>query len=68
MSSLTPCNYCSLNRIKWRISKEIGGLVTAPGNFGLGGTSYHHVLTTDEEPSEDNFVAWFMELTDHCVC
>ncbi len=67
MSELTSCNYCNYKRIKARRKEQEGRIVTASGDFGLGGINIHFVKTGDK-PSEDNFVAWFMELTDHCVC
>ena len=68
MSSLTSCNHCDLKVIEARYKKKKGLLVTKTGEFGLGGISYHYLKTGEELPSDDNFVAWFMELTDHCVC
>ncbi len=67
MSELTSCNYCDYKRIVVTRKDEEGKLVTTSGGFGLGGINIHFVKP-GEEPTDDNFVAWFMELTDHCVC
>jgi hypothetical protein len=74
MSELTPCNYCSLNSIRRR-AKESGLKVTLRHNRG-GLDVYTHppeieikekVSDRTDEPNE-YWRAWFMVLTDHCVC
>jgi len=62
MSELTECNYCILRKIK-RDAKEKGKKVkirkgTYTDSLGPGKDVY----------VEGEKVAWFWELTDHCVC
>lgn len=63
MSELTPCNYCSLRVIKARAKKD-GEKVTLarPKDKEMADLMEVAVSIDGEE------VAWFMELTDHCVC
>jgi hypothetical protein len=66
MSELTPCNYCSLERIKARAKKEGRVIVTV-----IGQNVYVHppeIKRKDLGPDGPYWVAWFMSLTDHCVC
>lgn len=74
MSDLTPCNYCNLNRIKRYAKREGRTVALHPGvpTQGLPGDVNIYVvppgeelITGDESP---HFAAWFMELTNHCVC
>jgi hypothetical protein len=72
MSELTPCNYCSLRNIRRRAERK--GLNVTLRHEGSGTTVYIHPsdvtefpLREDGEPDE-YFAAWFMALTDHCVC
>jgi hypothetical protein len=58
MSELTVCNYCSLKRIREdNKGKKIE--VRADKKHSLGGY---------EVTVNGKMVAWFMALTDHCVC
>lgn len=72
MSELTPCNFCSLNRIKYR-AKQRGRLVTTRSESGWTVVYVHPPDVTefprreDGEPSE-YFAASMMKITDHCVC
>ena len=64
MSDLTQCNYCSLKQIK-RNAKEGGKKVeVAPATieFEASVGKGVHVKV------DGKIVAWFMELTNHCVC
>jgi len=77
MSELTPCNYCSLQGIKAR-AKMNGCKVYLRNSTGsLGGIDVFVVPlgkkldTRVDERGESiggQWKAWFMELTDHCVC
>jgi len=61
MSEITRCNYCSLREIKKR-AKVKGEKVRIKNakDFGLG--KGKDVFVNDKK------VAWFAELTNHCVC
>lgn len=72
MSSLTPCNFCSLRSIKARYRPEEILCLTVHGWI-----TYYQVdadpLPGQGEPLEHNgrpirFLASFMSLTGHCVC
>jgi hypothetical protein len=65
MSELTPCNYCSLKKIKIRAEKE-GKIVTA-----VGQDIYIHPPEVERKDLHEDgpyWAAWMMEITDHCVC
>jgi len=70
MSELTPCNYCTLRRIKRRAEGN-DMIVTL-----LNGDVYVHpssVVIKELSGGEDGereqyWRTWFMGLTDHCVC
>ncbi len=59
MSELTPCNYCDLKSIKARAKRDGKKVKTGPSKTLPGWT----VVKVGGEA-----VAWFMKLTDHCVC
>ena len=63
MSELTPCNYCSYERMK-AMCKESGEKIRLkkPDDKEMADLMQWAVEIDGEE------VAWFMELTDHCVC
>ena len=63
MSELTPCNYCTLKHIRAR-AREDGEKVTLakPKDKDMDELMEVAVSLDGEE------VAWFMKLTDHCVC
>lgn len=61
MSELTPCNYCTYNRIKRR-EERVGNAVI------LEGHDLYVVPTGDKLDKKKHHVAWFMELTDYCCC
>jgi len=77
VSELTPCNYCSFKRIKRR-AKQDNNTVTLRYGFMGGKDCFVHppdVVITPEIAKDENhplhkqyFVAWFMELPDHCCC
>lgn len=67
MSSLTPCNYCSLARIKKR-AEEQGQAVTV-----IKGDVYVHpkgaiIQATIGEKDRRYWVAWMMEIGSQCGC
>jgi len=78
MSELTPCNFCSLARVKAR-AKEEGKKVTvlADAKWGLGGYNvYVHpksVKIADLPGGEDGArseyrSSWMMEIGNKCGC
>lgn len=69
MSELTQCNYCSLQEIQRRAKRE-GKFVTrrADTKYALGGFNVYVYPRGVPIDHDKHFVAWFMELTDHCVC
>lgn len=72
MSHLTPCNYCTLRNFE-KLAKMTDQVVTlAPGEkktAGLPDGIDVLMHKADEAPDrEKHWVAWFMKLTDHCVC
>jgi len=80
MSELTRCNYCRLQDIK-RMAKEQGSRVyVRPSNFcpkyNIGGYDIFMVpkgekLDTSVDKDGNHgwqWVAWMMEIPDHCVC
>ena len=72
MSELTPCNYCSLSRIKQRADKKGWQVTTKPDGHGWTAV-YVHPPEIKDFPDDDNepseyFAASMMRITDHCVC
>lgn len=61
MSSLTLCNYCTLNQIKSNAEKR-GATVT------VGQEKESEYWTVVRVSDKDKPVAYFLELTTHCVC
>ena len=67
MSELTRCNYCTLKIIKARAKKERKPVKVVSAKYegeleqfsSMGGLD---VLVDGEK------VAWFMAVSDHCVC
>lgn len=59
MSELTPCNYCTLKGMKDHY-KEEGKEVKVTRSKEMQGW-----LAAEVDGEE---IAWFMELTGHCVC
>ena len=71
MSELTPCNCCSLEDIKVMAKKDNLKVTTLPYADGI--ECYAHPEKVDMEELthiqlQNYFKAWFMELTDHCIC
>ncbi len=80
MSSLTQCNYCSLKGIRRR-AKSDGNRVVTCGNVKWtsdGGLNVYVMppevapppgsIKEDSDFHDAYFVAWFMAMTDGCVC
>ena len=73
MSELTPCNHCTLCDIKRR-AREDGKLVVLKAHPEEGSPSGQDVFVSPGETKyserfrKEYWTAWFMELTDHCVC
>lgn len=62
MSSLTPCNHCTLQRIT-RDAEARGATVTVERQlWGTEMEGWYQVLVSDR----DKPVCWFMELTVEC--
>lgn len=81
MSELTPCNYCSLQRIKARAKQEKMKItVLSNATWGMGGYNiYKHpkninirklAKSNREDDKELNqyCVSWMMEIPDRCCC
>ena len=75
MSELTPCNYCTLLRIKARAKKEGKKVTLLPDTSSLlGGLNvYTHpkkvnIKMLSEKERDKYSGVWFMALTDHCAC
>lgn len=68
---MSVCNHCTLKAITQRARREGKRVVRRPENFGLGGVAVH-VLESGEQvdvnEESTTRVAWFMELTEGCVC
>jgi len=75
MSELTPCNYCTLRRIRER-AKVSGVRVTVlrDAKWGLGGVNvYVHPVKVNvrklREYDRGKYrAAWFMEVGQSCEC
>lgn len=67
MSSLTPCNYCSLQRIRSHAKSEGAEVKLRPAHVATGDPEWFGwwaaVRSDKTEP-----VAYYMEVTAHCVC
>lgn len=73
MSELTPCNYCTLQKIKERAKKDskVVSLKSQPiEHFPKAQAVFVHPKKTHNELrfQAKYQVAWFVELSDHCVC
>ena len=63
MSELTPCNFCSLRDMKARASQRGVEVIVKLETDGDMADWWSARYSDQVEPS-----AWFMALTDHCVC
>lgn len=83
MSELTKCNFCSLRELKRRARKEGTRIVIRANPGKLKGVDVYlvpkgvkvpqKIMATTEGKHGDMFhvkyfAAWFMALTDYCVC
>jgi hypothetical protein len=71
MSELTPCNFCSLNRIKESANEKGMKITLKKSNSMMGGTDvYTHPPSIEhpEEYGDKYFSAWMMEIPIHCCC
>jgi len=65
---VTDCNFCTLQHLKIVANNANAEIVLAPNSQpGLGpdGIDVFIKYPSDAKPT---WVAWFMKLTDHCVC
>ncbi len=60
MSELTKCNYCSLKSMEWAANQRGVKLIIGPRDEN----DMIPVRYSDKEKPS----AWFLALTDHCVC
>ena len=67
MSELTPCNYCTMQRIKGEAKSKNEIVITKKGTGVLGGIDVY-VLPKGETPKKKYFRAWFMALGKYCEC
>jgi hypothetical protein len=68
VGELTPCNYCN-HRHDRASAKRKGEIIVLKHDRGpLGGMNCYAVPKGEELDHEKHFVAWYMELTDRCMC
>ena len=60
MSELTTCNFCSYERYRTR-ARARGAAVTLAVDEDLG-------MLAVRESDREKPLAWFLELSDRCVC
>lgn len=73
MSELTPCNFCTLRRIKARAKKKDQRVIATPAKNSLGGTDVlvypKHLGAKDARADRKQYkVARLMKITDKCCC
>lgn len=73
MSELTPCNYCTLRRIKARAKKKDQRVTTTPAKNSRGGIDIlmypRHLGAKDARADRKKYkVAWLMKITNKCCC
>ena len=61
MSELTRCNYCTIKLLKEQYGKN---LIQKGNNFYIPNEKGKDTVNGKKV----KFIAWFMEITDHCVC
>jgi len=70
LSEFTLCNYCSMEILKRRAKREDKKVVmrakALSRSFPKGVDI--HLVPKGKEATKQNWVAWFAELTNHCVC
>lgn len=67
MSILTMCNHCSLKHIRERARRE-GKIVTLRNGYVHVHKASEPIDTRKWDDGNKQIVAWFMELTNYCVC
>lgn len=69
MSILTECNYCKYREIV-KFQKKVGNRVIKIPSKKMGSMGGYeiHALKKGEKATKENWMAWMMEITDHCVC
>jgi predicted Zn-ribbon and HTH transcriptional regulator len=67
MSEYTLCNYCKLQSMRRDVKKKDKRLVSVPSKSKLGGYEYY-MINKNEKLTKKNWICWFWEVTDHCVC
>ncbi len=61
MSELTSCNYCNLKSMQKRHGKN---LLRKGNDFYVKDGRGKHTI----KGHKARFIAWLMEITDHCCC
>jgi len=70
MSELTTCNWCNLQRIKWAAAQRgatVSTRMETPPERTVDG-QMRDAWVAVEVSDQPEPVAWFMQLTAHCVC
>jgi len=67
MSDLTWCNHCTYLSIKARYAQERTDWRGHPQKVVLRGNELWLIRGTGNQRIEEQ-IAWFMQLTTHCVC
>ena len=80
MSDTSRCNRCTLESIKYHAREDKKKVVVVQNTkWGMSGLNVYVVPThferddvlkwkEDSKEHKKYFVAWFMELPDHCAC
>lgn len=66
---MSMCNHCSYSAMERDAKRKGKRVVRIPSTQmeHMGGYEVH-ILSRGEKPSEKNWVAWMMEITDRCAC
>lgn len=65
----SKCNYCQYLDIKVRAKKAKKRIKKVKDPFHIWASGVRiYVLKENENPNDDNFVAWFAELPEKCCC
>ena len=74
MSELTTCNYCNLKRMEEDAKAEGNKVTLIPSKSKMGGSEVYvhprsiNIKKFNRGQLQRFWVAWMMEITDHCVC
>ena len=71
MSELTSCNYCNLQRYKRQAKEQNARLYLRGQDVFIVPKGQKLDMTVDPKTgnhTSGQWVAWLMEITDHCVC